>query len=680
MKKIQYKIILGCIIACFTLMTSCQKDMETMNPKEPEIVVPEGAEQGEIFIKFRPEASEQLDKNLLKNARESSLLKRSSLKAVDAILERVGVQQIERVFPIDNRYENRTRNSQLHLWYLVRFDPETDLLQFAEELSKVGELSGIQFNHKIKRAYNTANKPVYLSEIAKNTHSSKNNTLTNDPYLHKQWGLVNNADAEFKHLTAGADINCKSAWQKNSGDPSIIVAVLDEGVMYTHEDLQANMWVNENETDVTSLTDHDGNGYAGDRYGYNFVRNSGYISWNKVYDTGHGTHVAGVVAAAGNNGKGIAGVAGGNSESGESGVKIMSCQLFDGNRAASLLQEVKAIKYAADNGAVILQCSWGYNSGYANGMTFAPSFKTDEEWIESASLEKDALDYFVHHAGSPNGVIDGGIVVFAAGNELAPMASYPGAHENYISVAATAADYTPAYYTNYGRRVDISAPGGDMQYHCSAEGGILSTIPYIPGDAEERRYAFMDGTSMACPAVSGVAALGLSYAVKQRKHFTSEEFQQLLIESSYEMTYPAEKIYYMNWDTEGDVYPTEMDLSLYKGTVGGMIDAGKLLDAIDDDENGRPMRVPNLYLAVEGSQKIDLARFFKNGENLSYSFKIEDNSVASVQQNASIVNISGLKNGSTKAVVTATGFDSQTIYITVRENASDNWLKNTQVK
>jgi subtilisin family serine protease len=178
------------------------------------------------------------------------------------------------------------------------------------------------------------------------------------------------------------------------------------------------MWVNEGET-LRSREDADGNGYCGDVYGYNFVQNTGVIATDSAYDTGHGTHVAGVIAAENNNGIGISSVAGGTPDN--PGVKIMSCQIFAGMYAGSLIDEVRAIKYAADNGAVVLQCSWGYISGAANPYEWGPQFSTDEQWTQSNMLEKKALDYFVHHAGSPDGVVEGGIAVFAAGNEYAPV-------------------------------------------------------------------------------------------------------------------------------------------------------------------------------------------------------------------------------------------------------------------
>lgn len=154
------------------------------------------------------------------------------------------------------------------------------------------------------------------------------------------------------------------AWKKCTGDPSIIVAVLDEGVMNTHPDLAGNIWVNEGE-ELYADTDADGNGYKDDKYGYNFVSNTGIISWTEASDTGHGTHVAGTIAAMNGNGIGVCGIAGGDGSE-NSGVKLMSCQVFSGDAGVTLDAEARAIKYAADNGAVILQCSWGYNSSLAS--------------------------------------------------------------------------------------------------------------------------------------------------------------------------------------------------------------------------------------------------------------------------------------------------------------------------
>ena len=169
-----------------------------------------------------------------------------------------------------------------------------------------------------------------------------------------------------------------------------------------------------------------------------------------------------------------------------------------------MYQEAKAVKYAADNGAVILQCSWGYNSGLSNPISgYTPGFTSDKDWVDAAPLEKEAFDYFLHNAGSPNDVIDGGIIVFAAGNEYAAMAGYPGAYPDYISVAALAADGTPSCYSNYAMGVSIAAPGGDSDYHQSSKGKIYSTLPPSANEdgGENSHYGYMEGTSQACPHI-----------------------------------------------------------------------------------------------------------------------------------------------------------------------------------
>ena len=236
--------------------------------------------------------------------------------------------------------------------------------------------------------------------------------------------------------------------------------------------------------------DDDGNGYIDDVNGFNFIVGNGQITWNDIADTGHGTHVAGTIAAVNNNGRGISSIAGGTPEA--PGVKIMSCQVFSGGMASNSVSLVKAIKYAADNGAVVLQCSFGYNSGAANPYIYGQGFRTQEEWEEQSPLEKIALEYFVNNAGSPNGPIDGGIAVFASGNEYAPAAGFPGAADYCVSVAAVAGDGTPSTYTNYSTGTSISAPGGDRDYYYEylgngsdgvgadgrgAVGTVLSTLP-----------------------------------------------------------------------------------------------------------------------------------------------------------------------------------------------------------
>lgn len=153
----------------------------------------------------------------------------------------------------------------------------------------------------------------------------------NDEYLKYQWHYKNTGDKSFSATAvAGADIDVFPVWEKlTTGDRDIIVAVVDEGVCYSHEDLAANMWTNDKEIPGNGIDD-DGNGYIDDVHGYNFV-DDGDISWTKSGDTGHGTFCAGTIAAVNNNGKGVSGIAGGSGNG--DGCRIMSCQIFSGNES-----------------------------------------------------------------------------------------------------------------------------------------------------------------------------------------------------------------------------------------------------------------------------------------------------------------------------------------------------------
>lgn len=681
-------------------LTGCSDSLSTIDSSEgkADITIPSDAEAGELLIKFAPEMSSILDQAQMSKTR-SGKATRSGIPSTDEVLDILGSYSFERVFPVDANTEARTREAGLHLWYTVKFDKSTDLKAAAERLKQLGEVTKVQTNGRIKRAYNTDSKRIYLSDKAlqqKATRAAASGE-PDDPGFAYQWHYRNLGAGNygFENLNdnqagaeAGCDVNAVEAWKTCVGDPSIIVAVLDEGVMYTHPDLAPNMWCNPGETSQGAKADGDGNGYEGDLHGYNFVEESGNITWSDANDSGHGTHVAGTIAAANNNGIGVSGVAGGDGTP-NSGVKIMSCQIFSGQNSVTLAGEARAIKYAADNGAVILQCSWGYNSSESSELSgYTPGPATEKEWAETYPLEKEALDYFINNAGSPNGVIDGGIAVFAAGNEYAGNPAFPGAYSKCVSVASLAADYTPACYTDFGSLVTLSAPGGDLEYYGKIgetedeywaetgeqKGAVLSTLVKNGQPA----YGYMEGTSMACPHVSGVAALGLAYAVKQNRHYRAADFISLMkksvkdLDSHYQNG--ATKTYYMNHTTVG-ASPETIELSKYIGKMGaGLIDAAQLLNGIQNKELSSEMKLPNMYVGIEKTTSLNLAAYFA-GQTEGYSCSVANTSVASATVDGKMLTVKGLVAGSTSLTVTAADGTSQTVTVTVRKSAGNNgWM------
>ncbi|MBR0362467.1 MAG: S8 family serine peptidase [Alistipes sp.] len=413
--------------------------------------------------------------------------------------------------------ERLARELGLHRWYAVEFDQSIPVRKFAKEVAPSKHVNAIEFNTIVSLASDLKAHPMSMGNMA-DTRALEPMSSFNDPYAKYQWNLHNSGDeAIAKTAREGADVGVLDAWELCTGSSDVVVAVIDGPVQYNHPDLAAAMWVNEAELNGVEGVDDDGNNYVDDVYGYNFNStgySNGKINWTTEGESGHGTHVAGIVAAVNNNGVGISSIAGG-SGSGD-GVRIMGCQVFDGAFAASDRDMSNAFIYAADNGACIAQCSYAYDPR---------SFDSDNAYINHTSIEYNAIKYFVNPENCNHSAIGQNLAIFASGNETTSNSGYPGALPICVSVTAYGPDYLPTGYTNYGRGCNIAAPGGDYSIGNSVSQILSTCIKDVVGDD----YAWMEGTSMACPHVSGVAALGISYAAKIGKKFEGDDYRHTLL-------------------------------------------------------------------------------------------------------------------------------------------------------
>lgn len=521
----------GLAFAAFAL-TGCQDDLiessqtpestaqDVNNFKTP--LLP-----GQAYVKF-------------KNADTRAVSALSETLCLTTALTRGGsVPRLVPVFDISGPYKEAMIREGLHLWYKVTFDKTADVHQVIEDLKANGD---VEIAHGALEIVNSQATYTPLTRASRRKVPDVNNGYKNfnDPLLKKQWHYRNVGGKTYQ-FEAGADINLFEAWEKTTGDKRVVVAILDSGIDTEHPELKEAMWKSPQD------------GYNGK----NFVNNS------HIIDPGfHGTHVAGTVAARNNNNRGVGGVAGGDGNA-ETGVRLMSCQIFgkdknDGGTEGTAGPDAiaNAFTWAANNGAVLANCSWGYaydKKRFPSAEVYYSSYENHGKLIQAG------MNYFVKYAGrNQDGVtkrdgslMAGGVIFFASGNDSGrDIPIVPACDPAVIAVSSFNVDYRLADYSNTGDWVDICAPGGLMLPYDVAR-GVLSTVPrnfknvligpnklgseYIyPGDdmtdeSERELYAFANGTSMATPHVTGIAALMVSYFGNKDNNFTADKLRERLL-------------------------------------------------------------------------------------------------------------------------------------------------------
>ena len=511
-------LLLVCAVLCLgsNVRISAQSTSSTTQSAESNFV------EGVVRVKLQREIADRMIAAKLPLSVKGTNKKyvQTGVTPLDRVNQKVKAVSMTRVFPYAGKDEAKHKAAGLDLWYDVHYEASGMKLAQARNLFRSAE--GVSYAQRIP-LYKPIGGERFLeispAAVAKAAKAASTMPF-NDPLLNDQWHYNN--DGHIAGTKVGADANVFKAWETGvTGSKDVVVAIIDGGFQVDHPDLKDNVWINTAELNGKPGVDDDGDGYVDDIYGYNFVIKSSDINAHS-----HGTHVAGTVGATNNNGIGVCGVAGGSD--GKGGVKMMVCQVFDSRASSSAVADFGAsIVYAADRGASIAQCSWG--AGVAD---------------EEDKSVTEAVDYFTKNGGGDK--MNGGLCIFAAGNNGEEGNYYPGCLDKVVAVGSMAPDGSVAYYSNRGKWVDVTAPGGlednGQQY------GVLSTLP-------NSTYGYNEGTSMACPHVSGIAALILSkYGNKQ---FSNETLRTLLTTSV------------------NDLYTQNPE---YKGLMGsGYIDAYKAL-------------------------------------------------------------------------------------------------------
>ncbi|WP_263785909.1 S8 family serine peptidase [Salinibacter grassmerensis] len=454
------------------------------------------------------------------------------VESIDALNQEFDAVSVEPLFDVGGEYEERHREYGLHRWYEIRLadgkaSADTEVEAATSAYSNASAVSV---------AEGKARTQQHVVEDPRASIAPLLDPLPgtpDDPLYGDQYGFQN--------------IEAEGGWSTRTGDTTVVVSIHDSGISgsfdgtettVNHPDLEPNVWYGGDPSD-------------GSVHGKNF---GGGDPADLTDNNGHGTHVTGTVAALTNNSFGVAGTAGGNGEFANgrgTGVRYM---------VTTPIGEEDSYVYAADNGAVISQNSWGYTS----------------PGVFPQALQ-DAIDYFIDNGGGDH--LDGGIVVFSAGNDADNGDWFPAAYDPIVSVASTDQGDNVSTFSNYGEWVDIAAPGT----------GILSTWIAGQGNVEDN-FQFLSGTSMASPHVSGAAAL----VVSEFSDVSSPDQVESILEESAD-------------------------------DVGATLDIGagrlNLAQALQEDDGNAPAAITDLSVNDVASAHVDLQWTVPDGEPTVYDIR-----------------------------------------------------------
>ncbi len=449
--------------------------------------VPEDAyEMGVLYIKLMPYMDKSFDRRYIYAGNKGYV--ETGIKSFDEINKAIEAQKYTKIFDAlydmlgsaSVKYRERHRAWGFHLWYKIEVCEKADIIQAVRKFETLPDVEIAEPVYKKRLVHNDLNiKSGQESVISrKNSVGRTDGWIPNDELFEQQWHYHNTGQDGG---TPGCDIDLIKAWDIETGHSDVKVAIIDAGMQLDHPDLEGN--------------------YSGPHW--NFVEDSPMLRKHH-----HATHVAGTVAAVTNNEIGVAGVAGGSGNN--DGVSLMNAQVYVtmGTPTNTHLAQV----WAADNYAAISQNSW-VSDNYQ-------------------MVDQNAINYFNQNGGG--NVMNGGIVIVAAGNEDSsdPSHPYPANYNGVLAVAATDNQDKKASFSNYGSWIDISAPGDKILSTLSSTWNPLEPPPELNGRYGDSTYGHLTGTSMAAPHVSGVAALVISFAHRNGITLSNTDVWNILVNSA----------------------------------------------------------------------------------------------------------------------------------------------------